>query len=225
MATARRDSLPPMMPPRSYDYGTFHMIMCTLCAALQLPTSANFYRLRLDPRLFANQRYSLGDIDSLRHNSSHHHSNQHHHPHGYGSRNGSQHGPAYHYNHHNNRNNHNNNHHHHNNNNHGHNNSRGPHMGIPTAAGPGMNTGMGMGMGMGMGVPPSVSAPLPSANTPPASMHPFYAAAAAQAQAQSRFVRTPEQEQMMQAKRRMAAQRERDLRNYHQEQQLSRSMC
>jgi hypothetical protein len=32
-----------------------------------------------------------------------------------------------------------------------------------------------------------------------------------------------EAEQMMQAKRRMAAQRERDLRNYHQEQQYNRS--
>jgi hypothetical protein len=30
-------------------------------------------------------------------------------------------------------------------------------------------------------------------------------------------------EQMMQAKRRMAAQRERELRNYHQEQQYNRS--
>jgi hypothetical protein len=29
---------------------------------------------------------------------------------------------------------------------------------------------------------------------------------------------------MMQAKRRMAAQRERELRNYHQEQQYNRSM-
>lgn len=32
-----------------------------------------------------------------------------------------------------------------------------------------------------------------------------------------------EAEQMMQAKRRMAAQRERELRNYHQEQQFNRS--
>lgn len=32
-----------------------------------------------------------------------------------------------------------------------------------------------------------------------------------------------EAEQMMQAKRRMAAQRERELRNYHQEQQYNRS--
>ena len=35
--------------------------------------------------------------------------------------------------------------------------------------------------------------------------------------------RPSETEQMMQAKRRMAAQRERDLRNYHQEQQYNRS--
>ena len=32
-------------------------------------------------------------------------------------------------------------------------------------------------------------------------------------------------DQMMQAKRRMAAQRERELRNYHQEQQYNRSEC
>jgi len=36
--------------------------------------------------------------------------------------------------------------------------------------------------------------------------------------------RQNEGEQMMQAKRRMAAQRERELRNYHQEQQYNRSM-
>lgn len=36
-------------------------------------------------------------------------------------------------------------------------------------------------------------------------------------------VRPNEAEQMMQAKRRMAAQRERELRNYHQEQQYNRS--
>ncbi|OJJ80268.1 uncharacterized protein ASPGLDRAFT_135351 [Aspergillus glaucus CBS 516.65] len=39
-----------------------------------------------------------------------------------------------------------------------------------------------------------------------------------------RFQNRPnEVEQMMQAKRRMAAQRERELRNYHQEQQYNRS--
>lgn len=36
-------------------------------------------------------------------------------------------------------------------------------------------------------------------------------------------VRPSEAEQMLQAKRRMAAQRERELRNYHQEQQYNRS--
>ena len=36
--------------------------------------------------------------------------------------------------------------------------------------------------------------------------------------------RQNEAEQMLQAKRRMAAQRERELRNYHQEQQYNRSM-
>jgi len=35
--------------------------------------------------------------------------------------------------------------------------------------------------------------------------------------------RQSEAEQMLQAKRRMAAQRERELRNYHQEQQYNRS--
>ena len=35
--------------------------------------------------------------------------------------------------------------------------------------------------------------------------------------------RPSETEQMVQAKRRMAAQRERELRNYHQEQQYNRS--
>jgi hypothetical protein len=35
--------------------------------------------------------------------------------------------------------------------------------------------------------------------------------------------RASEAEQVMQAKRRMAAQRERELRNYHQEQQYNRS--
>jgi len=42
--------------------------------------------------------------------------------------------------------------------------------------------------------------------------------------ASQRFApRQNEAEQMMQAKRRMAAQRERELRNYHQEQQYNRS--
>jgi len=36
--------------------------------------------------------------------------------------------------------------------------------------------------------------------------------------------RQSDADQMMQAKRRMAAQRERELRNYHQEQQYNRSM-
>lgn len=36
--------------------------------------------------------------------------------------------------------------------------------------------------------------------------------------------RQTEAEQMQQAKRRMAAQRERELRNYHQEQQYNRSV-
>lgn len=42
--------------------------------------------------------------------------------------------------------------------------------------------------------------------------------------ANQRFAPRPnEADQMMQAKRRMAAQRERELRNYHQEQQYNRS--
>ena len=42
--------------------------------------------------------------------------------------------------------------------------------------------------------------------------------------ANQRYGRHNEGEQMAQAKRRMAAQRERELRNYHQEQQYNRSM-
>ena len=43
--------------------------------------------------------------------------------------------------------------------------------------------------------------------------------------ATQRFQSRPsEAEQVMQAKRKMAAQRERELRNYHQEQQYNRSM-
>ena len=42
--------------------------------------------------------------------------------------------------------------------------------------------------------------------------------------AQQRYQGRPsEADQMLQAKRRMAAQRERELRNYHQEQQYNRS--
>ena len=52
---------------------------------------------------------------------------------------------------------------------------------------------------------------------PAASLQKFYAA--------QRFQPRPtEAEQMMQAQRRLAAQRERELRNYHQEQQFNRSM-
>lgn len=50
----------------------------------------------------------------------------------------------------------------------------------------------------------------------PGNIHSFYAAQRLQS-------RPSEMEQMMQAKRRMAAQRERELRNYHQEQQYNRS--
>ena len=54
-------------------------------------------------------------------------------------------------------------------------------------------------------------------NQPAASLQKFYAA--------QRFQPRPsEAEQMMQAQRRLAAQRERELRNYHQEQQFNRSM-
>lgn len=56
-----------------------------------------------------------------------------------------------------------------------------------------------------------------SSRVPPGgNVQGFYAA--------QRFQNRPnEVEQMMQAKRRMAAQRERELRNYHQEQQYNRS--
>lgn len=54
-------------------------------------------------------------------------------------------------------------------------------------------------------------------NQPAASLQKFYAA--------QRFQPRPsEAEQMMQQQRRLAAQRERELRNYHQEQQFNRSM-
>lgn len=54
-------------------------------------------------------------------------------------------------------------------------------------------------------------------NQPAASLQRFYAAQRSQ-------TRPSEAEQMMQAQRRLAAQRERELRNYHQEQQFNRSM-
>lgn len=54
-------------------------------------------------------------------------------------------------------------------------------------------------------------------NPPAASLQKFYAA--------QRFQPRPtEAEQMMQAQRRLAAQRERELRNYHQEQQFNRTI-
>lgn len=54
-------------------------------------------------------------------------------------------------------------------------------------------------------------------NQPAASLQKFYAA--------QRFQPRPtEAEQMMQAQRRLAAQRERELRNYHQEQQFNRTI-
>lgn len=44
--------------------------------------------------------------------------------------------------------------------------------------------------------------------------------------ATQRFAPRPaEMDQMVQAKRRLAAQRERELRNFHQEQQYNRSKC
>jgi hypothetical protein len=74
---------------------------------------------------------------------------------------------------------------------------------------------------MGGNMPPqrhhSVSEFDPSRGHPAAGLQGFYAS--------QRFQGRPnEPEQMMQAKRRMAAQRERELRNYHQEQQYNRSM-
>lgn len=53
---------------------------------------------------------------------------------------------------------------------------------------------------------------------PGAGLQNFYAAQRHQSSRGSN-----EAEQMMQAKRRLAAQRERELRNYHQEQQYNRS--
>lgn len=55
-----------------------------------------------------------------------------------------------------------------------------------------------------------------SPSRPAANQQNFYA--------QQRYGgRQSEADQMLQAKRRMAAQRERELRNYHQEQQYNRS--
>jgi len=59
----------------------------------------------------------------------------------------------------------------------------------------------------------------PRAPHPAASLQNFYAAQRHQPSRGSN-----EAEQMMQAKRRMAAQRERELRNYHQEQQYNRTV-
>ncbi|EXJ62685.1 hypothetical protein A1O7_03123 [Cladophialophora yegresii CBS 114405] len=56
----------------------------------------------------------------------------------------------------------------------------------------------------------------PSRSHPAANLQNFYAS--------QRHGRQGDADQMMQAKRRMAAQRERELRNYHQEQQYNRSV-
>lgn len=66
--------------------------------------------------------------------------------------------------------------------------------------------------------PHSVEFGDPRAGHPGPNLQNFYAAQRHQPSRGSN-----EAEQMMQAKRRMAAQRERDLRNYHQEQQYNRS--
>jgi hypothetical protein len=71
-----------------------------------------------------------------------------------------------------------------------------------------------------MGIPQrhhSISDFDPSRVHPAAGLQGFYAS--------QRFQSRPsETEHVVQAKRRMAAQRERELRNYHQEQQYNRSM-
>jgi len=63
---------------------------------------------------------------------------------------------------------------------------------------------------------PSISEFDPSRSLSASNLQNFYASQRYQS-------RPNEMEHMMQAKRRMAAQRERELRNYHQEQQYNRS--
>ncbi len=76
------------------------------------------------------------------------------------------------------------------------------------------------GQGMGAGGPPrhhSVSDFGDARSFSASNLQNFYATQRHQPS------RASEAEQVMQAKRRMAAQRERELRNYHQEQQYNRS--
>lgn len=76
------------------------------------------------------------------------------------------------------------------------------------------------GQGMGAGGPPrhhSVSDFGDTRSFSASNLQNFYATQRHQPS------RASEAEQVMQAKRRMAAQRERELRNYHQEQQYNRS--
>lgn len=73
------------------------------------------------------------------------------------------------------------------------------------------------GMGAGPQRHHSISEYDPARSHSTSSAQGFYASQRYQS-------RPSEAEQMMQAKRRMAAQRERELRNYHQEQQYNRSM-
>lgn len=76
------------------------------------------------------------------------------------------------------------------------------------------------GQGMGAGGPPrhnSVSDFSDARSFSASNLQNFYATQRHQPS------RASEAEQVMQAKRRMAAQRERELRNYHQEQQYNRS--
>ena len=70
----------------------------------------------------------------------------------------------------------------------------------------------------GPGPRPHSAADYGDARGPPSNLQNFYANQRHQSSRGSN-----EAEQMLQAKRRMAAQRERELRNYHQEQQYNRS--
>jgi hypothetical protein len=76
-----------------------------------------------------------------------------------------------------------------------------------------------MGPGAGPRQHPSADYGDQRGHTPSANLQNFYASQRHQTSRGSN-----EAEQMMQAKRRMAAQRERELRNYHQEQQYNRTV-
>ncbi|KIW10265.1 hypothetical protein PV08_11227 [Exophiala spinifera] len=90
-------------------------------------------------------------------------------------------------------------------------------MARPSPAGSNARYGGEFGSHRGHGNRPSVGDFDPSRPHPGANLQNYYAS-------QRHQGRHNDGDQMMQAKRRMAAQRERELRNYHQEQQYNRSV-